>query len=158
MPCGRCRQLLWEAGGPDCLVDAVPEPVSMRYLLAGAFEAGDLARARPPVGRRLPAVPPGLREYVGRGTAFVHADSVNGQPVWTGYWERSSGTGGEPAGILEEAPTWPDVVDALAWARARTQRVVVVDADGATYWAGRGDPPPDLPRWPEQATAGKETT
>src|SRR5205809_1424180 len=21
MPCGRCRQLLWEHGGPDCLVD-----------------------------------------------------------------------------------------------------------------------------------------
>ena len=21
MPCGRCRQLLWENGGPDCLVD-----------------------------------------------------------------------------------------------------------------------------------------
>jgi cytidine deaminase len=158
MPCGRCRQLIWEAGGPDCLVDAVPEPVPMRYLLAGAFEAGDLARARPPVGRKLPAVPPRLREYVGRGTAFVHVDSVNGQLVWTGYWERSSGTGGEPAGILEEAPTWPDVVDALAWARARTQRVVVVDADGVTHWAGRGDPPADQPRWPEQPTFGEETT
>src|SRR3954447_22812485 len=24
MPCGRCRQLLWEHGGPACLVDAHP--------------------------------------------------------------------------------------------------------------------------------------
>jgi cytidine deaminase len=25
-PCGRCRQLLFEHGGPDCLVDAEPAP------------------------------------------------------------------------------------------------------------------------------------
>ncbi len=23
MPCGRCRQLLWEHGGPNCLLDSV---------------------------------------------------------------------------------------------------------------------------------------
>ena len=29
MPCGRCRQLLWEHGGPDLLVDT-PEGVQGR--------------------------------------------------------------------------------------------------------------------------------
>lgn len=39
-PCGRCRQLLWEAGGPDCLVDALPGrgPVPMTEVLPGAFD------------------------------------------------------------------------------------------------------------------------
>ncbi|GID11733.1 putative cytidine deaminase Cdd [Actinocatenispora rupis] len=44
MPCGRCRQLLWENGGPDCLVDAAPAPVSMRELLPRAFDVEDLGR------------------------------------------------------------------------------------------------------------------
>jgi cytidine deaminase len=37
-PCGRCRQLLWEAGGPDLLVNERP----MRAWLPGAFDADDL--------------------------------------------------------------------------------------------------------------------
>jgi cytidine deaminase len=36
-PCGRCRQLLFEHGGPDCLIDAEPEPVALSYLLPDAF-------------------------------------------------------------------------------------------------------------------------
>lgn len=38
-PCGRCRQLLWEAGGPTCLLDAGPgaDPVPMTEVLPGAF-------------------------------------------------------------------------------------------------------------------------
>lgn len=44
MPCGRCRQLLWENGGPDCLVDASPGPVSMAELLPRAFDVEDLGR------------------------------------------------------------------------------------------------------------------
>jgi cytidine deaminase len=42
MPCGRCRQLLWEAGGPDLLVDGSGRPGPMREVLPGAFTAGDL--------------------------------------------------------------------------------------------------------------------
>jgi len=42
MPCGRCRQLLWEHGGPDCLVDGDGTPRPMRELLPGAFDASDL--------------------------------------------------------------------------------------------------------------------
>jgi cytidine deaminase len=44
MPCGRCRQLLWEHGGPGCLVDASPAPLSMSELLPRAFGVEDLHR------------------------------------------------------------------------------------------------------------------
>ncbi len=37
MPCGRCRQLLWEHGGPDCLVDTANGPIAMKELLPEAF-------------------------------------------------------------------------------------------------------------------------
>lgn len=43
-PCGRCRQLLWEHGGPDLLVDTAGGPVSIRELLPAAFDESDLAR------------------------------------------------------------------------------------------------------------------
>ncbi len=42
MPCGRCRQLLVEHGGPDCLVNGDGTPRPMRDLLPGAFTAGDM--------------------------------------------------------------------------------------------------------------------
>ena len=37
MPCGRCRQLLWEHGGPDLLVDTVEGPLPMAVVLPLAF-------------------------------------------------------------------------------------------------------------------------
>ena len=45
MPCGRCRQLLWEHGGPNCLVQAPGGIKPMSDLLPSAFDAGDLAAA-----------------------------------------------------------------------------------------------------------------
>lgn len=36
-PCGRCRQLLWEHGGPDLLVLTDEGPVPMTTILPGAF-------------------------------------------------------------------------------------------------------------------------
>jgi cytidine deaminase len=42
MPCGRCRQLLWENGGPDLLVDTPDGVRTMRDVLPAAFDAGDL--------------------------------------------------------------------------------------------------------------------
>jgi len=36
-PCGRCRQLLWEHGGPDCLVDGADGPRPLAELLPAAF-------------------------------------------------------------------------------------------------------------------------
>src|ERR1700712_4647932 len=42
MPCGRCRQLLWEHGGPDLLVDSVDGPLPMMVLLPHAFDRSEL--------------------------------------------------------------------------------------------------------------------
>ena len=42
MPCGRCRQLLWEHGGPDLLVDTVQGPNQMTEVLPLAFGRDDL--------------------------------------------------------------------------------------------------------------------
>ncbi len=44
MACGRCRQLLWEHGGPDCLVDTAQGVRPMSWVLPEAFGAGDLDR------------------------------------------------------------------------------------------------------------------
>jgi cytidine deaminase len=43
MPCGRCRQLLWEHGGPDCLLDGDGTIRPMREVLPGAFDDSRLA-------------------------------------------------------------------------------------------------------------------
>lgn len=45
MPCGRCRQLLWEHGGPDLLLDTADGPRTMADMLPHAFGAGDLANS-----------------------------------------------------------------------------------------------------------------
>jgi cytidine deaminase len=42
MPCGRCRQLLWEHGGPDCLVDGDGTARPMREVLPGAFDESSM--------------------------------------------------------------------------------------------------------------------
>ena len=46
LPCGRCRQLLLEAGGPDLLVDTTEGPVELKVLLPAAFTGTDLAARR----------------------------------------------------------------------------------------------------------------
>ncbi|GAA1712248.1 cytidine deaminase [Isoptericola hypogeus] len=51
MPCGRCRQLLWEHGGPGLLVDSPRGVVPMTEVLPDAFGAHDLDRPLPG-GRR----------------------------------------------------------------------------------------------------------
>lgn len=42
MPCGRCRQLLWEHGGPQLLVRTTTGVVPLSELLPGAFGSVDL--------------------------------------------------------------------------------------------------------------------
>ncbi len=42
MPCGRCRQLLWEHGGPDCLLQTPLGVRAMHQVLPQAFGAHDL--------------------------------------------------------------------------------------------------------------------
>jgi cytidine deaminase len=46
LPCGRCRQLLLEAGGGDLLVDTADGPVELKVLLPAAFTDADLAARR----------------------------------------------------------------------------------------------------------------
>ena len=46
MPCGRCRQLLWEHGGADMLIETVSLGiVPMREVLPDAFGPEDLVAA-----------------------------------------------------------------------------------------------------------------
>jgi cytidine deaminase len=47
-PCGRCRQLLLEHGGPELLIDAGEGvgPLRIADLLPGGFDAGELAERR----------------------------------------------------------------------------------------------------------------
>lgn len=44
MPCGRCRQLLWEHCGAECLIDTPAGTWSLSAVLPQAFGADDLAR------------------------------------------------------------------------------------------------------------------
>ena len=46
LPCGRCRQLLLEAGGGQLLVDTTGGPVELSALLPAAFSGTDLAARR----------------------------------------------------------------------------------------------------------------
>ena len=149
MPCGRCRQLLWEHGGAKLLVDHADGPVTMIDLLPYAFDEVDLGRVSWPADERggdpATRVPATLSGQVGSGTVFLHPDVAGGQQVWTGYW--SAGRPGDPQGsasVIEEGPVWPDTTAAVAWGRARTPRVVVVDGQGHTYWAGAGERPAEF--------------
>jgi cytidine deaminase len=42
MPCGRCRQVLWENGGPSCQLATASGIKEMRDVLPDAFDADDL--------------------------------------------------------------------------------------------------------------------
>ena len=46
LPCGRCRQLLLEAGGPGLLVDTAAGPLPLAELLPAAFGGADLSARR----------------------------------------------------------------------------------------------------------------
>ncbi|GAA2085732.1 cytidine deaminase [Actinomadura alba] len=46
MPCGRCRQLLWEHGGADLLVETAHGILPMSEVLPDAFGPDDLDRAK----------------------------------------------------------------------------------------------------------------
>jgi cytidine deaminase len=46
VPCGRCRQILLEAGGPGLLLDAEGGPRELGSLLPSAFTDADLAARR----------------------------------------------------------------------------------------------------------------
>lgn len=47
MPCGRCRQLLWEHGGAQCLVRTPEGDLPLAELLPQAFGPDDLTKGAP---------------------------------------------------------------------------------------------------------------
>jgi cytidine deaminase len=47
-PCGRCRQILHELGGPELLIDTGDRIVSLGELLPGAFGPTDVPTHAPP--------------------------------------------------------------------------------------------------------------
>jgi len=51
LPCGRCRQLLLEAGGGGLLVQTADGPVELNVLLPAAFTGSDLSQRRQTRGR-----------------------------------------------------------------------------------------------------------
>ena len=55
LPCGRCRQLLLEAGGPSLLVDTAGGPVPLAELLPAAFGGADLSARREQPGAGTPS-------------------------------------------------------------------------------------------------------
>jgi cytidine deaminase len=46
MPCGRCRQVLYEFGGPGCLIDTPHGPAPLSEVLPDAFGPADLPASR----------------------------------------------------------------------------------------------------------------
>jgi cytidine deaminase len=51
VPCGRCRQLLMETGGPDLLIDSDDGPRRLDSLLPEAFTTADLENRSERSGR-----------------------------------------------------------------------------------------------------------
>ena len=47
MPCGRCRQLLWEHGGPECLIRTPEGDLTLEDILPQAFGPQDLTKGAP---------------------------------------------------------------------------------------------------------------
>ncbi|HYB18682.1 MAG TPA: cytidine deaminase [Streptosporangiaceae bacterium] len=54
LPCGRCRQLLLEAGGGELLIDTADGPVELNVLLPAAFTGADLSARRDPATGKAP--------------------------------------------------------------------------------------------------------
>ncbi|SEM82228.1 hypothetical protein [Streptacidiphilus jiangxiensis] len=92
-------------------------------------------------------VPAPLSNRIGTGTVYLQwVEAPDEQPQgYYGYWEATAlDTPEVPSGNLEESPVHPEAVDAVAWARKRTGRVVIQVQDGRILWAGT-NPMPDDP-------------
>jgi cytidine deaminase len=81
LPCGRCRQLLLEAGGPGLLVDTASGPVTLADLLPASFGTADLAARRDPAAPPLPPLPP----QQSHGSQLLHQSQEATAPCQTSY-------------------------------------------------------------------------
>jgi cytidine deaminase len=77
LPCGRCRQLLLEAGGPALLVDTASGPVTLADLLPASFGTADLARR----DQAAPSPPP----QPSHGSQLLHQAQGATAPCQTSY-------------------------------------------------------------------------
>ncbi len=80
-----------------------------------------------------------LRKLCAKGTVWLAFDPSDG--VYWGYWEL------DPDGPSQQPERFPhtdSLREAIAWARARTERILVrpADAPSTYFWAG-ATPPPD---------------
>ena len=75
------------------------------------------------------------------GTVYIFCDDDG--LVSEGWWELAPD--GED-GRLEALPSGLDLKSAIRWGRARARRVLVLlpKSPEGYYWAGEGDPPPDV--------------
>lgn len=82
-------------------------------------------------------------DYRGTGTAYLTycCDAWGRVTHWGGYW----GAPDAPRGWVQDAGEHATADAAVAWARERTDRVVLHLLDGRRYWAGMAPPPPELP-------------
>jgi hypothetical protein len=88
---------------------------------------------------------PSPEQFRHKGTVYLAWDKD--RHTYWGYWDLEPD--GKPT-PLEPCPESPSEGNVLAWARARTHRVVIrprTDPDISYYWTGEGGPPPDLSDW-----------
>ena len=93
------------------------------------------------------------------GQVFIAPHPQGG---FTAYWDNEEPDKAEPPAMLEQAPPFANLEDAIAWGRVRANRVVARLGDDSTtiHSAGSerlkwedGNP---LPQWPHQEDAGEE--
>jgi cytidine deaminase len=108
LPCGRCRQLLWENGGPAMLVDSKVGPLTMDYLLPLGFGRDDLAGIESPWSEQAlheaepddePATDaPRGRKQGGRSASAAKGGAAAGSAAKGGAAAGSAAKGGAAAG------------------------------------------------------------
>jgi hypothetical protein len=79
-----------------------------------------------------------LERFRGSGTVFIAW--LEGDLYYSGYWD--SFPEEDPPTALEQMPETPSIVEAVAWGRGRTPRVLIrPESDPEEYyWAGLGQP------------------
>jgi hypothetical protein len=147
MPCGRCRQLLWEHGGAKLLVDHADGPVTMADLLPHAFDEIDLGRVGHPATEAAAIRPPGCRRRCPAASAAGTGVPAPGRRGWAAGVDRllERRPARRPTGLRLDHRGGPGV----AGRRDRRRLGPGADAAGgggrragsAPYWAGAGERP-----------------
>jgi hypothetical protein len=87
------------------------------------------------------------QDFRGKGTVYLAWDED--RKTYWGYWELEPDGNPTP---LERCPDSASEAEVLAWARARTRRVVIrprTDPATSYYWNTEENPPANLSDWPK---------